>query len=159
MCSRDPHVSPSVLDQLRLDRLARLRRRDPHAEGEFWCSVVTTRIYCRPTCPSRQAKAENIRFHDTLSEARATGFSACRRCSPEGQAYTERQAAKIELACRILAVRGRSITSRALAAELGVSPSHLHRMFQRLTGMTPLAWVRRQTQPDHPVKPSTVRRI
>lgn len=133
-----PAVAPETVAA---NRLARLRRRDPTADGEFWCSVVTTRVYCRPNCPSRQANAENIRFHDTLSEARATGFKACGRCLPEGRSPLERQRALVRDACQILVTSAAPPSSKDLAAALGTSASHLHRTFSRIMGMPPLVWL------------------
>ena len=63
-------------------RWAQLAARDASADGRFWYSVVTTGVYCRPSCPGR-AKPENIRLHATLAEARATGARPCKRCTPD----------------------------------------------------------------------------
>jgi len=60
-----------------------------HSNDRFWYSVSTTRIYCRPSCPSRHAKPEHVRFHATLDEARATGFRPCKRCHPESAGAEE----------------------------------------------------------------------
>ena len=71
---------PDVADD---PRWARVLARDRQADGEFWYSVATTGIYCRPSCPSRAANPENVRLHDTLANAQATGFRACKRCNPD----------------------------------------------------------------------------
>ncbi|KAF7865678.1 hypothetical protein EAF04_005844 [Stromatinia cepivora] len=60
-----------------------LLSRDPLAHFSFIYSVVTTKIYCRPTCPSRLARRANIIFHDTWEEAERDGFRACKRCRPD----------------------------------------------------------------------------
>src|SRR5215467_10277157 len=65
-------------------RWTRIVTRDRSADGEFWYSVVTTGVYCRPSCPSRTANPKNVQLHDTLERARATGFRPCRRCNPDG---------------------------------------------------------------------------
>ncbi|KAJ8068507.1 hypothetical protein OCU04_004057 [Sclerotinia nivalis] len=60
-----------------------LLSRDPLAHFSFIYSVITTKIYCRPTCPSRLARRANIIFHDTWEEAEGDGFRACKRCRPD----------------------------------------------------------------------------
>ncbi|MBA4790786.1 MAG: hypothetical protein H2042_13885 [Rhizobiales bacterium] len=69
-------------------RWARILARDTSADGHFWYSVVTTGIYCRPSCPSRTARPQNVRLHHTLESARASGARACRRCNPDAAAST-----------------------------------------------------------------------
>lgn len=66
--------------------------RDRSADGVFWCAVVTTKIYCRPSCPAR-AHRKNVRFVASPEEARAAGFRACKRCSPD-EAVTGESPAK-----------------------------------------------------------------
>ena len=63
-------------------RYASIAARDTAADGSFWYSVVTTGVYCRPSCSGR-AKPENIRLHATLAEAQATGCRPCKRCKPD----------------------------------------------------------------------------
>src|SRR5258708_11736895 len=65
-------------------RWARIFARDRAADGQFWYSVMTTGVYCRPSCPSRSANPENVQLHDTVEEARATGFRPCKRFLPDG---------------------------------------------------------------------------
>lgn len=60
-----------------------VRRRDRAADGRFVYSVRTTGIYCRPSCPARLARRENVRFHAGPVEAEAAGFRACKRCRPK----------------------------------------------------------------------------
>lgn len=56
--------------------------RDHAADGAFWYGVRTTGVFCRPACPSRRAKRENVAFHASIAEAEAHGFRACLRCRP-----------------------------------------------------------------------------
>jgi AraC family transcriptional regulator of adaptative response/methylated-DNA-[protein]-cysteine methyltransferase len=65
-------------------RWARVVARDRSADGVFWYSVMTTGVYCRPSCASRTANPKNVQLHDTLEAARATGFRPCKRCKPDG---------------------------------------------------------------------------
>ncbi|KAI9650388.1 hypothetical protein NHQ30_000402 [Ciborinia camelliae] len=60
-----------------------LLSRDPLAHSSFIYSVITTKIYCRPTCPSRLARRANIFFHESAEEAERDGFRACKRCRPD----------------------------------------------------------------------------
>ena len=60
-----------------------VRSRDPRFDGVFFIGVTSTGIYCRPSCPARPAKRENIRFYRSAAEAQAAGFRACRRCRPD----------------------------------------------------------------------------
>ena len=57
--------------------------RDANADGTFFLSVRTTGIYCRPSCPARRPKPENVRFHATREDAERAGFRACKRCKPD----------------------------------------------------------------------------
>lgn len=123
-------------------RLAQIKRRDPAAEGQFWCSVITTGVYCRPTCPARHARPENIRLHDTLEEARATGFRPCGRCNPEAPPLVELHDVLIRRACRLLETNPRRLSSQQLADTVGLSRSHFHKLFRRHTGTTPFAYAR-----------------
>ncbi len=67
------------------DRWQAVRSRDRTADGRFWYGVVTTGIYCRPQCPSRLAKRENVRFFASRDAARASGLRACKRCRPDAE--------------------------------------------------------------------------
>ena len=70
-------------------RWARIVARDKTADGHLWYSVSTTGVYCRPSCPSRIANPQNVRLHDTLESAKATGFRPCKRCKPESAALEQ----------------------------------------------------------------------
>lgn len=128
---------PSLRDR----RLGQIYRRDPQAEGRFWYSVVTTGVYCRPTCPSRRAHAGNIRLHETLGQARATGFRPCGRCHPEQPSQNDRHQSLIQTVCRAMEADD-APSFRVLAKIMGVSSPHLHRIFRRVTGTTPSTYAR-----------------
>jgi AraC family transcriptional regulator, regulatory protein of adaptative response / methylated-DNA-[protein]-cysteine methyltransferase len=118
-------------------RWARLLARDRSADGEFWYSVATTKVYCRPGCPSRMANPKNVRLHATLEEARSTGFRPCKRCNPDGISHGAGNAILIEKACRLIE-RSEDVPSlTALAEAAGLSPSYFHRLFKAETGLTP----------------------
>jgi AraC family transcriptional regulator of adaptative response/methylated-DNA-[protein]-cysteine methyltransferase len=121
-------------------RWAAVVRRDPAFDGRFVYAVRTTGVYCRPTCPSRTAKARNVVFHATCEEAERAGFRPCQRCNPNGASLAEHHAAVIAEICRRIEAAEELPTLGALAAEAGMSPFHFHRVFKSVTGLTPKAY-------------------
>src|SRR5712672_3942524 len=118
-------------------RWARIVARDRAADGQFWYSVMTTGVYCRPSCPSRTANPQNVQLHDTLESARATGFRPCKRCNPDGPSIESENAALVARACRIIEESEEEPSLEVLAAAVGRSPSYFHRMFKAAAGVTP----------------------
>ena len=118
-------------------RWARVVARDRSADGQFWYSVATTGVYCRPSCPSRTANPKNVQLHDTLGEAKATGFRPCKRCNPDGLSVDTENAAFVAKACRSIETSEDEPTLNDLAFAAGRSPSHFHRLFKATTGLTP----------------------
>lgn len=121
-------------------RWARVLARDKTADGEFWYSVATTGVYCRPSCPSRGANPKNVAFHDTLADAKATGFRPCKRCKPDGPSPEMLDAAIVEKACRLIEASEEAPSLAELAEAAGLSPGYFHRVFRRVTGLTPKAY-------------------
>lgn len=111
--------------------------RDPAAEGTFVYAVKTTGVYCRPSCPSRRAKPENVVFYNTPDEAGRAGFRPCKRCQPNQPPVAIRQAEKIAELCRLIECAERTPTLGELAQQGGMSTYHLHRVFKAITGLTP----------------------
>ena len=122
------------------DRWQAVVQRDPSADGEFYYSVKTTGIYCRPSCAARLAKRENVRFHATIKDAERAGFRACKRCKPNQRSLREEHGAAIAQACRLMENSGEALGLESLAKSVGLSPSHFHRVFKSLTGVTPKAY-------------------
>src|SRR6202046_4203298 len=118
-------------------RWARIVARDKTADGHLWYSVLTTGIYCRPSCPSRAANPKNVQLHDSLESARATGFRPCKRCNPEGLSAEAENAALVAKVCRIIEESEEEPSLEKLAEAGGLSPSYFHRMFKAITGVTP----------------------
>ena len=118
-------------------RWARVLARDRTVDGQFWYSVSTTGVYCRPSCPSRTANPKNVQLHDTLESAKATGFRSCRRCKPDGPSTDSENAALIAKACRIIETSEEEPSLEQLAGSVGLSPSYFHRIFKTATGLTP----------------------
>ncbi len=127
-------------------RWAAVAMRSAAADGSFWYSVQTTGVYCRPSCAARAPRPENVRFHASCADAEAAGFRPCHRCKPRQPTALAHHAAVVTEACRIIegAAAGATPTLDALAAQLGLSPSHLHRMFKQATGLTPRAYAAAQ---------------
>ncbi|MDQ3696006.1 MAG: bifunctional DNA-binding transcriptional regulator/O6-methylguanine-DNA methyltransferase Ada [Chloroflexota bacterium] len=111
--------------------------RDPAADGTFWYSVATTGIYCRPSCPSRTANPKNVRFHDSLAEAKAAGFRACKRCKPDQPSADARNAATVAHVCRLIERTDEILPLTVLAEAAGLSAGYFHRIFKTVTGLTP----------------------
>lgn len=118
--------------------------RDAAQDGRFVFAVHSTGIYCRPSCPARRAKRDNVSFYAQPSDAAAAGFRPCKRCSPLGQSPAEHLDALVIAACQLLADSEQRLTLAQLAARIGLSSSHLARAFKTRTGMTPRAWAAAQ---------------
>lgn len=118
---------------------AAVKRRDRAFDGRFVTGVLTTGIYCRPSCAARHPARENVRFFASGAEARAEGLRPCKRCLPDDVA---RDARAVELV--IHAIRSAEEPPRLaeLAALAGYSPSHFQRVFTRATGLSPAAYAR-----------------
>jgi len=116
-----------------------LSARDPRFDGVFFVGVTSTGIYCRPSCPARAPKRENVRFYASPGEAEAAGLRACRRCLPNDVARDE--AAVRAAIDEIKASEGLPRLDE-LAALTGYSPAHFQRLFTRSTGLSPVAYAR-----------------
>jgi len=109
----------------------------------FVYAVLTTKIYCRPSCPARLARRANVQFYDTPSQAEKAGFRACKRCRPHsGQtaAQSNPQTAVVEKACesiRNILAAGLKPKLSDLASQAGLTSSHFHRVFKKHVGVTP----------------------
>ncbi|SLN34950.1 bifunctional transcriptional activator/DNA repair enzyme AdaA [Oceanibacterium hippocampi] len=116
--------------------------RDKSADGSFVVAVTSTHIYCRPSCPARRPKPENIRFYDLPEAAEQAGFRACKRCHPRDAAAQDPDVRRVRRACEVIAARlaggeGGPPTLDELAEAVGTSASHLQRRFRKLVGVSP----------------------
>jgi AraC family transcriptional regulator, regulatory protein of adaptative response / methylated-DNA-[protein]-cysteine methyltransferase len=118
-------------------RWAAVVARDRAADGRFVYAVRTTGIYCRPSCPSRRARPENVEFHASAADAERAGFRACRRCRPDQAVPRAAQAALVTDLCRYIEQTEQPPTLAQLAQRAGLSAFHLHRLFKAATGVTP----------------------
>ncbi len=120
--------------------------RDPRFDGRFVFAVTSTGIYCRPSCPARTPRPENVRFYPVPAAAVAAGFRACRRCRPDAVPGSREWDHRGDLAARALrlvadgAVDDEGVAG--LARRLAVSERHLHRTLVAELGVGPLALAR-----------------
>lgn len=121
------------------DRWAAVLRRDRAQDGRFVTGVLSTGIYCRPSCAARHPRRENVRFFTDGAAARGAGLRPCRRCRPDEVAADE---AGIARAIALIEATEAPPTLDRLAAAAGYSPFHFHRLFRRSTGVTPAAYAR-----------------
>jgi AraC family transcriptional regulator of adaptative response/methylated-DNA-[protein]-cysteine methyltransferase len=121
-------------------RWALVLTRDKSADSQFWYSVSTTGIYCRPSCPSRAANPKNVQLHDSLGSARATGFRPCKRCKPDGVSQDAENAGRVARTCRLIEQSEDLPPLAELADAAGLSPTYFHRLFKGVTGLTPKAY-------------------
>src|SRR5450830_1878385 len=123
--------------------------RDRRYDGRIYVGVVTTGIYCRPSCPSRTPLPTNCRFYSNAAAAVAGGFRACRRCRPDALPGSRDWDVDADLAGRALRMVGDGVVDEhgvaGLAGRLAVSPRHLHRVLVAQLGASPaqLAQTRR----------------
>ncbi|WP_027081117.1 bifunctional DNA-binding transcriptional regulator/O6-methylguanine-DNA methyltransferase Ada [Luteimonas mephitis] len=127
-------------DTERDPRWAAVLARDSRADGRFWYSVASTGVYCRPSCASRRARPENVRFHASCADAERAGFRPCKRCRPDQPGLHARQAAMVADACRLIESAEQAPGLATLAALAGLSQFHFHRVFKAVTGVTPKAY-------------------
>ena len=132
----------AALDRRVCDR-ARIAR-DPRFDGRFFTGVLTTRIYCRPTCPVRPARSRNVVFFATAAAAERAGFRPCLRCRPEtapGTPAWRGAAATVSRALRLIEHGYLDDGHRVedLAATVGMTARHLRRLFLRHAGASPTA--------------------
>jgi AraC family transcriptional regulator of adaptative response/methylated-DNA-[protein]-cysteine methyltransferase len=137
-----PAFPPAILHPTDLDDEARWRialAKDRRFDGCFVTGVMSTGIYCRPSCPARPPKRENVRFFAGPADAEAAGLRACLRCRPEAQARDE---AAVAEALRLLRVADEMLPLDRLAAATGYSPTHFQKVFKRAVGLSPAAYQR-----------------
>jgi AraC family transcriptional regulator of adaptative response / DNA-3-methyladenine glycosylase II len=115
--------------------------RDQRFDGQFFSGVRTTRIYCRPVCPVRPAKAENVIFYPSAAAAERAGFRPCLRCRPETAPFSPAWKGSLATVERAVRLINEGALDRApvevLAASLGVGPRHLTRLFDKHLGASP----------------------
>ncbi len=118
---------------------AAVTRRDKRCDGSFVTGVLTTGIYCRPSCAARHPRRENVRFFGSGAEAAQAGLRPCLRCSPD---EVSREAEAFSRALAHIDAADGVPKLAELARAAGYSPHHFHRLFKRMTGVTPAEYAR-----------------
>jgi AraC family transcriptional regulator of adaptative response/methylated-DNA-[protein]-cysteine methyltransferase len=114
--------------------------RDATRDGEFFFGVTSTGVYCRPSCPAKRPRRENVAFFQRPEDAEKAGFRACLRCKPRS-ASRNPQADAVKRICRYIEQHlDEPITLDRLSAAFGMSPFHLQRTFKKAVGITPRAY-------------------
>ncbi len=114
-----------------------LIQRGSRADGRFVYGVMTTGIYCRPTCSSRRPNRENVRFFENWQMAEHDGSHPCRRCRPREYTFREASVELVSRACVIIEESGHEPSLNELADAASLSPHHFHRLFRKVAGITP----------------------
>lgn len=130
--STETHIDPDMA-------WAAFERRDRNFDGKFVGAVKTTGIYCKPSCPARHPRRENVEFFADGVAARAAGYRACLRCTPD---EVGRDRVAVAQAIRLIESSEDGLSLDELAVMVGYAPHHFHRLFKRATGVTPAAYAR-----------------
>lgn len=122
--------------------------RDPRFDGWFFTAVLTTGVYCRPSCPATRPHRRNVRFLPSAAAAQSAGFRACRRCRPDASPGSPEWDVRSDLVARAVRLVADGVVDRegvpGLAARLGYSRRQLERALQAELGAGPLALARAQ---------------
>lgn len=116
-------------------------------DGRLFYGVRSTGIYCRPSCPSRRPRREQVQFFFDIASAEQAGFRACKRCHPNDLGREDRQLAAVKRVCEYIRESFSSehpdatLSLEELGAQAGMSPFHLQRVFKKATGLTPKQYI------------------
>lgn len=128
----------TAMTETDLARIDAVRARDASADGRFFYAVLTTGVFCYPSCGARPALTENLRFFATREAAGAAGYRPCQRCRPDLPPRTQRRAQAVADACRAMEQDCYDADTAASAA--GVGRAAFSRLFRDVTGITPSAY-------------------
>jgi len=133
------HADPMKLNETR--RWQAVVDRDPALDGAFVFGVSSTGIFCRPSCPAKRPRRENVRFFDHAQAAEQAGYRACLRCRPKAIDGNP-QEALVRAVCRYIErhIEDR-LTLSHLAKQFRRSPFHLQRTFKAALGVSPKAYI------------------
>ena len=144
-------LGSAILTGMHHDRercLYAVRSRDARFDGWFYTAVVTTGIYCRPSCPVRPPKASSMRFHPSSASAQQAGFRACKRCRPDASPGSPQWNSRADVVARAMRLIADGVVERegvgGLAGRLGYSTRQLERHLRAELGAGPLAIARAQ---------------
>lgn len=115
-----------------------VQERDAAMDGAFVYAVRSTGIYCRPTCPARRPRREQVAFFPGPAEAEAAGYRPCRRCRPQEAGPAAEEAERMAAVCRYIEAHlDERLTLAALGRAFSVGPTHLQRRFKAAIGVSP----------------------
>ncbi|MCE0494877.1 bifunctional DNA-binding transcriptional regulator/O6-methylguanine-DNA methyltransferase Ada [Vibrio salinus] len=114
---------------------AAIKNRDKSFDGQFYYGVITTGVFCNPSCPTKTAKPENLRFFPDIESAIQAGFRPCKRCEPVGE--NTRTQKLIDVARYIEQHVEDKLTLTGLGKLAGLSPSRLQKVFKDVFGVSP----------------------
>ncbi len=141
-----PDGRGAVDDPVFAERYRAIEARDARFDGQFVTAVASTGIYCRPSCPARTPQPANVTFYLTSAAAHEAGYRACKRCLPEATPGTPQWNLRRDLAARAMRLVADGVVDRegvdGLAAHLGYSTRHVHRLLVAELGAGPLALAR-----------------
>ncbi|MFI6560236.1 DNA-3-methyladenine glycosylase 2 family protein [Streptomyces sp. NPDC050534] len=125
-----------------------VQSKDARFDGWFFTAVLTTRIYCRPSCPVVPPKPENMTFHPSAAACQQAGFRACKRCRPDTSPGSPEWNQRADLVARAMRLIADGVVDRdgvpGLAARLGYSTRQIERQLLAELGAGPLALARAQ---------------
>lgn len=128
------------------ERYRAVQSRDARFDGQFITAVSSTGIYCRPSCPARTPKSENITFYTTSAAAHEAGYRACKKCLPDATPGSPEWNIRQDLASSAMRLIREGVMNEggvaALSAQLGYSTRHIHRTLSAELGAGPLALAR-----------------
>ena len=124
------------------------KSKDDRFDGVFFCAVTSTGIYCRPSCPARTPKRENMRFYPSAAAAQQAGFRACLRCRPDATPGSPEWNVRADVVARAMRLIRDGVVDlegvEGLAGRLGYSTRQLNRLVTAEVGTGPLAIARAQ---------------
>ncbi len=113
---------------------------DPSYDGQFFYAVKTTGVFCRPSCKSRVPNQDNVLIFMTIDAAMEAGFRACKRCRPD-QFHWPAEELAYKTMKYIETHYSESLSLRVIAESLHINQYHLHHIFKRIVGVTPLEYL------------------
>ncbi|HEY0218131.1 MAG TPA: AlkA N-terminal domain-containing protein, partial [Cellulomonas sp.] len=138
--------STALADPVFAERYRAIDARDARFDGQFVTAVSSTGIYCRPSCPARTPHPKNVTFYLTSAAAHEAGYRACKRCLPEATPGTPEWNLRHDVTARAMRLISDGVVDRegvdGLAARLGYSTRHVHRLLVAELGAGPLALAR-----------------
>jgi len=137
MATMSRALLPAITAPARRRYLQAVARRDSAMDGAFVYAVRSTRIYCRPSCPSRRPRPNQIVLFAQPESAEQAGFRACRRCRPRQTRGTPEAILVRKVCAEIGASPELAVSLERLAEVTGLSAAHLQRTFRRVMGITP----------------------